>query len=227
MAQSPSVPRRCNIMQHSSTPGQNDSSIPATELVQRARALRSPDEAVAHYRNWAQTYDRDVFEVLGVTGSARIADLLAHHHGNRTSPVLDLGCGTGAVGRQLNTHGFLDVDGWDISAEMIAFAERTGSYRRFQVVDLTKPLPLVPPNDQYSACVSAGTFTSGHIDASSVERINAALAETATLAWVIGEAMADSFRSVLTRLGFVIVFDALEPIRAGGPSESVMLVARR
>ncbi len=202
----------------------------AADLVTRARSLRSADDAVALYRDWAETYDRDVFDTLGVVGSSRIADLLAEHHADLDAPVLDLGCGTGVVAAHLRDHGFTAIDGWDISPEMLEVAARRGSYRNLCVVDLTKPFAAVEDHagvERYAASVSAGTFTSGHVDATAVPRIVEVLAEHTVVAWVIADVMAASFRDALRALGFAIVFDALEPIRRGGPAESVMLVARR
>ncbi len=202
----------------------------AADLVARARSLRSTDDAVALYRDWAQSYDRDVFDTLGVIGSSRIADLLAEHHADRSAAVLDLGCGTGVVAAHLRDRGFTTIDGWDISPEMLEVAARRGSYRALRAVDLTKPFAVGDDRgdaERYAASISAGTFTSGHVDATAVPRIVEALAEHAAVAWVIAEALAPSFRDVLRVLGFAIEFDALEPIRRGGPAESVMLVACR
>lgn len=199
----------------------------AADLVVRARSLRSADDAVALYRDWAETYDDDVFHTLGVTGSMRVADLLAEHHGALDAPVLDLGCGTGVVGAHLRDHGFTTIDGWDISPEMLDVAAGRGSYRDLRVIDLTGPLNAHAETERYPASISAGTFTSGHVDATAVPRIGEVLAEHAVVAWVVAEAMASSFRDALRTLGFAIVFDELEPIRPDGPRESVMLVARR
>ena len=199
----------------------------AADLVVRARSLRSADDAVALYRDWAETYDNDVFDTLGVIGSARIAELLAEQHVDRAAPVLDLGCGTGVVGAHLRAHGFTAIDGWDISPEMLDVAALRGSYRALREVDLTRPFDRPGDAERYAASISAGTFTSGHVDASAVPRIADALNDHAVVAWVIAEGMAESFRDALRTLGFAIVFDELEPIRPDGPRESVMLVARR
>ncbi len=198
----------------------------AADLVAKARSLQSADAAVELYRDWAQTYDDDVFVTLGVTGSSRIAQLLADH-ADLEATVLDLGCGTGAVGSHLRAHGFTTVDGWDISPEMLELAAQRGSYRALRVVDLTRPFDGHAYTERYASSISAGTFTSGHVDATAVPRIGEVLAEHAVVAWVIADAMAESFRQALRSLGFVIVFDKLEPIRSDGPPESVMLVARR
>ncbi len=199
----------------------------ADDLVARARSLRSADDAITLYRDWAETYDNDVFDTLGVIGSARIAQLLAEHRADLDAPVLDLGCGTGVVGAHLRTHGFTTIDGWDISPEMLDVAARRGTYRALREVDLTSPFNHPGDAERYAASISAGTFTSGHVDATAVPRIVEALTDHAVVAWVIAEGMAESFRDALRSLDFVIVFDELEPIRPGGPLESVMLVARR
>ena len=101
-----------------------DPSDQARQRVLRARAARSVEETVAAYGDWAADYDRDVFDELGFVGSDRIADLLAVHLGDRTAPVLDLGCGTGAVGIRLFSEGFTSIDGIDISQAMLDVAAR-------------------------------------------------------------------------------------------------------
>jgi predicted TPR repeat methyltransferase len=69
--------------------------------IAKARSLASVEESAALYREWAATYDRDVFDTLGFTGSDRIADLLASYMTTRSTELIDLGCGTGAVGVRL------------------------------------------------------------------------------------------------------------------------------
>ena len=87
-------------------------------------------------REWASTYDDDVFGALGVTGSARIAELLVGVLTDPAQPVVDLGCGTGAVGQRLAQLGVTTIDGIDLSPEMITVAARTGAYRSLTVGDL-------------------------------------------------------------------------------------------
>jgi trans-aconitate methyltransferase len=191
--------------------------------VERARSARSSGESAAIYREWAATYDDDVFGTLGFTGSVRIADLLAGHVDDREQPVLDLGCGTGAVGVHLRQHGFGAVDGLDISSEMLAVAAGKGCYRHLDVVDLTDAARL--PRSGYGASVSAGTFTSGHVGAEHLGPIVDALAPGALVAWVVAQRVWHSFEQAMT--GFEIISAELEPVRADGPPESVMLVARQ
>ena len=82
--------------------------------------------------------------------------------------VVDIGCGTGAVGSYLaNLRPACAMDGFDISPEMLACAaqlrriDESAVYRELVAVDLTESLP----NRSYDAMISAGTFTHGHLGA--------------------------------------------------------------
>src|SRR5688500_11150921 len=95
------------------------SSSSSMERIARARAIRSPADAIHVYRQWAADYDHDVFATLAFTGTNRIVELFAQHQPERSVPVVDLGCGTGAAGARLRERGFTTVDGIDISPEML------------------------------------------------------------------------------------------------------------
>jgi predicted TPR repeat methyltransferase len=194
--------------------------------VDRARALSSPAEAVALYREWAQQYDHDVFATAGFTGSSRIADLLVEQmqrHGvAANTPILDLGCGTGAVGVCLHEHGCAVIDGLDISSEMLAIAASKQVYRNLSVADLTQP---VAAGERYRACVSAGTFTSGHVGPSSVEHLAALLVDDAVVAWVVATTVWPSFEEAFEGAGLTLLGREVEPIRRGGAPEAVMALA--
>ena len=161
---------------------------------------------------------------MGVIGSGRIAELLAAVLVDPTQPVVDLGCGTGAVGRRLAELGVTTVDGIDVSPEMLATASRTGAYRRTTVADLNDPPTGL--NGLYAASVSAGTFTSGHVGPAAVPRLIQLLRPGGWIAWVIASPMWPGFEPVLTKNEFEVAHHELEPIRRGGPPEAVMFVAR-
>jgi predicted TPR repeat methyltransferase len=169
------------------------------------------------------SYDLDVFETLGFTGSGRIADLLAQYVPNRSTEVIDLGCGTGAVGVRLAALGFERFDGIDLSPEMLAIARAKAVYRSLTTMDLTKP---IAPTHRYGAAVSAGTFTSGHVGPSALAEIAKLLAPSAVVAWVIASGVWPSFEPALADTGFEIVHQSLEAIRTDGQPEAVMLIGR-
>jgi SAM-dependent methyltransferase len=194
------------------------------ERIVRARSITSADEAAAVYRDWAASYDDDVFGRLGFTGSARIAELLVAHLPDGSAPVLDLGCGTGAVGVRLAELGVTTIDGVDLSPEMLALAERAGVYRNLSVADLTADDLELPGG--YGATISAGTFTSGHVGPDAVPRLLQALEPAGLIAWVIADGGWPSFETVLAGSALDVLHLAHEPIRRDAGPEAVMLVAR-
>jgi predicted TPR repeat methyltransferase len=181
------------------------------------------EQAAALYAEWAPTYDADVFDELGFTGSARIAELLVSVLPDPTVPVLDLGCGTGAVGRRLAQLGVTTVDGVDLSPEMLAVAANSGAYRRLTVADLHA---MEDQADTYAASVSAGTFTTGHVGPEVVPRLLDLLRPEGVVAWVIASAVWPEFEQVLARRQLVLLHQSVEAIRRDGPPEAVMFVAR-
>ena len=195
-----------------------------SDPIARARSLSSVDEAVKLYGEWASTYDDDVFGELGFTGSARIADLLASVLPDPDQPVVDLGCGTGAVGRRLAELGATTIDGIDLSPEMIAIAARTGAYRSLTVGDL-HALPK-EFNAMYAASVSAGTFTTGHVGLGAVPGLLQLLRPGGVVAWVIAAGVWPQFEPVLATSSLEVLHQAIEPIRRDAPPEAVMFVAR-
>ena len=188
----------------------------------RARSLRSVEEARRHYDEWAERYDHDVFERAGVTGSTQVADLLAEHVPDRTTPVVDLGCGTGAVGIRLAEHGFTDITGLDLSPAMLSVAERTGAYRHLAECDLTQPLDI---DARFGAAVSAGTFTTGHVTADAVPRVLTLLRPGATLVWAIAPTLWPGFERALTDARVDIRSSDTSPIRRDTDDRSHIVVA--
>lgn len=124
--------------------------------LERAYSLKTKDEARALYADWAETYDAEFGQAMGYAAPRRVAEIFLAEGGE--APVLDIGAGTGLVAE--NLHG-LEVDGLDLSPEMLAVAARKGLYRRVIEADLTKVLPM--PDEAYGGALSAGTFTHGHV----------------------------------------------------------------
>ena len=191
--------------------------------VRRARSISSVEQAAALYADWASTYDADVFEELGFTGSARIAELLVSVLPDPTVPVIDLGCGTGAVGRRLAQLDVTTIDGVDLSPEMLAVAASSGAYRRLTVADL-HDLDAQP--GAYAASVSAGTFTTGHVGPEVVPRMLELLRPRGIVAWVIATAVWPQFEPVLAARQLALLHQSVEAVRRDGPPEAVMFVAR-
>lgn len=118
---------------------------------------RPVEETIAVYKDWAKDYDKDV-SGRGYMTPARIAAALAVFMPDKTQPILDFGCGTGISGLALSAAGFTQIDGTDITAEMLARAEPKGVYRKLWQGEPGSN-PATPGT--YAAIVAAGVVSLG------------------------------------------------------------------
>jgi predicted TPR repeat methyltransferase len=121
-----------------------------------------PRQVKQYYADWAHRYNRDV-GAADYSGPAIAARLLQRHLPDRGSRILDAGCGTGLVGVELRTLGYLDIDGFDLSPEMADLSTATGAYRRVVGdIDMMRAIDDYP-HSSYDALLSIGVFTLGHV----------------------------------------------------------------
>ncbi len=137
-------------------------------LFDRAYDRRDKNEIVALYRRWALSYDDELGDNHYVAPQ-RAAAVFARHVEDRTIPVIDIGCGTGLVGCRLAEQGFVNVDGVDISAEMLSQALAKRAYRTLMEGDLTGRLAI--PDANYGAAISVGTFTHHHVGPAGLDEV--------------------------------------------------------
>ena len=171
------------------------------DLLQRAYDVKSPEEAIDLYRDWADSYDQQLERGLRYVAPAVIAQMLSVAEPDHTVRVLDIGCGTGLVGVSLSKLGFVHVDGLDFSSQMLNEARRKGVYSELIQADLNESLDLTLST--YGAAISCGTFTHGHVDANALDRIVSLLKPGAIFACTIHQAVweAAGFARALERLG--------------------------
>lgn len=125
-----------------------------------AYAIEGQADARRLYDDWAGTYDESFARAWGYVAPRRIAEIFLAEGGAGAQPVLDIGAGTGLVAEALPG---LEIDGIDISPEMLARAGGKGLYRRRIEADLTATLDMA--DGSYGGFVSSGTFTHGHVGA--------------------------------------------------------------
>ena len=79
--------------------------------------------------------------------------------------ILDVGCGTGLVGEELHKHGYKNIDGVDLSAEMLNIAKAKDIYGSLHkgAVGSSECKDLGIAANQYDAAISVGVFTSKHV----------------------------------------------------------------
>lgn len=128
----------------------------------------SADSIKQYYAEWSKTYDKDV-------GGNHVAPLhmvrvlqqwLANERPEADISqltVMDVGCGTGLVGTELAAVGFIQIDGCDLSLDMIQQAAKLGLYREL-TADVDIHLDAYPKwNGQYDMVTCCGVFTLGHV----------------------------------------------------------------
>lgn len=123
-----------------------------------AFSIRSPEDCLRVYRDWAASYDAGFAVDMDYLLPAHVAGAFLAAGGQ--GPVLDVGAGTGLLAQRLRDQGFGDeIDGIDLSPEMLEQARAKGIYRALHAGDITRPLSL----RGYRGIVSSGTFTRGHV----------------------------------------------------------------
>lgn len=121
-------------------------------------ALSSVEEKRSAYKEWANTYDREVESDLGYVGPRKAVEAFRDRVPDLKVRLLDAGCGTGLVGRELHHVGYHDIHGVDFSPQMLAQARAVGVYSSLAEADLTRPLAVDEPFD---AAISVGLFGFG------------------------------------------------------------------
>lgn len=104
------------------------------------------------YDNWAEKYEADL-KAIGYAAADRCATALAKADPSLTSPVVDLGCGTGLSGEALKAQGFAEIDGYDFSDGMLALARAKKCYREIVHTDLSKPNAVPDKGYRHAALV--------------------------------------------------------------------------
>ena len=120
------------------------------------------------YQDWADRYDKDNDDLLGTVSQPNSVDLLNKHTKDKNIEIVDIGCGTGLVGKFLKDKGYLFYDGLDISEEMLEIAKSRG-YRHLSIGSLQNKLPY--GNDSYDAVFCVGVFTHGHVNSNGLDEL--------------------------------------------------------
>ena len=126
-----------------------------------AYSLKTPQDSIDLYRDWASTYDIDFAKKHGYQSPFLIAKYFEKYSCIEDTPILDVGAGTGLIGECMKLSSEQEIDAIDISPEMLETAKSKQCYSKIIEADLTRKLSI--ENNYYGAIVSAGTFTYGHI----------------------------------------------------------------
>ena len=90
---------------------------------------------------------------------------MKRHNFSEDAKILDVGAGTGLVGKELSKRNFTNIDALDASQALLDEAEKKGVYKKF-FVDLLGPQQrLKLADDCYDATIAVGVFTLNHVKA--------------------------------------------------------------
>ena len=111
------------------------------------------------YDQWAGSYNRELTNEYGYIAPFITVDKLKDFHLDKDIEIIDVGCGTGLVGLELHKLGYSNIDGYDISQEMLKAAKKTKIYKSLKQVDLN--LDSFSSNKTYDLLICVGSFGYG------------------------------------------------------------------
>ena len=138
-------------------------------FLKQAYRLKTTDDTLDLYQGWADSYDVTLRE-HGYVTPQRCADALSRHLDNKDILILDIGCGTGLSGLALNTAGFRNIDGTDLSEAMLEKARlHKGVYRSLHQTSLDNPFPF--HKGAYAAITAMGVIADKHAPPETISQI--------------------------------------------------------
>ena len=115
-----------------------------------------PREVTDRYDVWAESYDDDL-DSWSYQAPAVVAETVVTREPNARS-VLDVGCGTGLVGKALRARGCAArIMGLDISQTSLRVAHQTGAYDSLEPANLQQPLDIEDNGVDVLVCVGVMT----------------------------------------------------------------------
>jgi predicted TPR repeat methyltransferase len=131
------------------------------EIHDRVLNASTTEELAKAYNEWADNYDQDLIDEMGYVAPLIATQLFSDNVEDRSTIILDAGCGTGLVGEYLLRHGYKNIEGLDYSRAMLEKAGLKQIYRKLTQGDLTGSLDIA--SNTFDAVISVGTFTCGHV----------------------------------------------------------------
>jgi ubiquinone/menaquinone biosynthesis C-methylase UbiE len=142
------------------------------------------------YKEWAAAYDYDNDNLLGTVSQPISVQIFQEYIKDKSLRIIDVGCGTGLVGVELEKGGFSNFDGIDISQEMIDIAKQRG-YAQLFIGSLNVFLPC--ENNEYDAALCVGVFTHGHVGSNRLDELVRIVKPGGIICFTVNEGVYDSY----------------------------------
>ena len=153
--------------------------------------LDTPEEILDYYKNWSSNnnYEKDL-EEWNYVAPHECCQLFINQVQNKNSLILDAGCGTGLVGKILQTQEYQNLEGLDFSQEMLDLVP-TNIYQKIFQADLNQSLSI--PDNYYDHALCVGTFTYGHVKTNAFSEFHRILKDNAIFVFSINEGVYESY----------------------------------
>lgn len=148
--------------------------------VAQALKLDGNKQAIKNfYAHWASDYDDDTSDLRYTACelayrlfiSLPKSDFLHVDIHDKSIRIMDVGCGTGLMGRTLYQNGYATIDGCDLSLEMTQEAAKLNIYDNLTSnININKSINPDWKNS-YDCCFSVGVFTPGHFEPTALNQI--------------------------------------------------------
>lgn len=128
------------------------------KFLDKVYGLKTVEDTKRLYDDWSSSYDSEVGSE-GYATPTRIAAALVDFLSDQNASILDFGCGTGMSGAAMSAAGFNTIDGCDLSADMLAQADKKKAYRKLWQADPDAPFPVA--KGEYKAIAAVGVVSIG------------------------------------------------------------------
>ena len=159
------------------------------------------------YDKWAPSYDKELTKNQYVT-PFRCAEVLSDMAENKEIKILDVGCGTGLSGFSLRKFGFKNIDGLDLSKEMLKIASDKKIYKMLFNLDLNN---ISNFEKRYDAIIAAGVISPAHANPDTISNSYSILNNKGLMIFSINDhALNDNFffneiKNVIKRSKFILL----------------------
>ena len=153
-------------------------------------ASQNEKELLDVYKKWASIYDKDNDDLLGTVSQPNSVQIFHKYIVDKNQKIIDVGCGTGLVGLELQKLGYTNFDGIDISKDMIDIAIDRG-YKALFLGNLNDSLPI--ESDSYDAALCVGVFTHGHVGPGRLKELSRIVKSDGLVCFTINEDVYESY----------------------------------